>query len=46
MYMGSQWMVITPEFANYLLSDRQFAAQYRAYGRYTMVADENFSSPS
>ena len=42
MYMGSQWMVITPEFANYLLSDRQFAAQYRAYGRYTMVADENF----
>jgi len=72
MYMGSQWMIVTKEFARYVvgsderaekrrfdaampghgadaraLSDAQgtaysFAEAYEAYGRYTMVADENF----
>ena len=40
--MGSQWFVITPEYVRYLLSDKYFAAQYREYGQYTMVADENY----
>ena len=48
MYMGSQWMVITRDFAAYATGResprqrRSFAAQYAPYGRYTMVADENF----
>ena len=48
MYMGSQWMVITRDFAAYATGResprqrRSFASQYAPYGKFTMVADENF----
>ena len=48
MYMGSQWMVVTRDFAAYATGResprqrRSFASQYAPYGKYTMVADENF----
>ena len=48
MYMGSQWMVVTRDFAAYATGResprqrRSFASQYAPYGKFTMVADENF----
>lgn len=46
MYMGSQWMVITRDFAAYATGRdgprRSFAKQYAPYAKYTMVADENY----
>ena len=43
MYMGSQWMVVTRDFAAYATGResprqrRSFASQYAPYGKYTMV---------
>tara|TARA_B100000459_G_scaffold95700_1_gene54382 strand:- start:54 stop:797 length:744 start_codon:yes stop_codon:yes gene_type:complete len=54
MYMGSQWMVVTRDFAAYATGResprqrRSFASQYAPYGKYTMVADGaevNFRAP-
>mmetsp|Transcript_17296 Transcript_17296/g.54019 ORF Transcript_17296/g.54019 Transcript_17296/m.54019 type:complete len:598 (+) Transcript_17296:588-2381(+) len=53
MYMGSQWMIITKDFASYATGTNEyaggkrrgrntFASQYLPYAKHTMVADENY----
>uniref|UniRef100_A0A7S2AW29 protein xylosyltransferase n=1 Tax=Octactis speculum TaxID=3111310 RepID=A0A7S2AW29_9STRA len=42
LHVGSQWLLISSAFANYLVSRGNFADKYRVYGKHTMVADENY----
>lgn len=39
---GSQWFVISRNFAEYLLTDEELVMPYMAYARHIIIADENF----
>jgi hypothetical protein len=39
---GSQWFIISREFAMFLLEDETLVAPYSAYAQHIIVADENF----
>ena len=43
MFVGSQWFVITREFAEYMVDgSSEFVTDYKAYCKHVVVADENF----
>ncbi len=39
---GSQWFVISRDFAHYLLTDEKFVGPYTAYAQHILIPDENF----
>ncbi|TFJ83915.1 hypothetical protein NSK_005012 [Nannochloropsis salina CCMP1776] len=39
---GSQWFVISRDFAHYLLTDDNFVGPYTAYAQHILIPDENF----
>lgn len=42
LFVGSQWFVVSKEFANYVTSDDELVAKLKGYAKHIAVPDENF----